>query len=419
MTSLTPAVARCLGTVALTAISLLLLTGTAAVTGQESPALPDAVSKLRAELEAGRQTLSFDERMGYLPAVLRSLKIPEQSQTLVFSKSSLHRDIVGPDNPRAIYFNDRVYVAYIPGSPQLEFAAVVPGGEPRFYALEQDPDRLAFERDDVCLLCHNPTRSAPIPGFNRLLMRSHYVDRDGHTLQHRDHQDELQFPSHDRVPFEKRWGGWYVTGTHGTQRHLGNLLTRESVGSIGDVMRVTRQLSTEAGANVTSLSGRFDTSYYPSGHSDIVALMVLGHQVEIENLITRAARRGPSDGLAVRALAEALLFAGEAPLAAAIAGTAGYRDVFEASTPLDREGRSLGYMDLERRLLRWPVSFMIYSPSFDALPASVRQEIYRHIDESLAGASSLRGLPTLSDAERTTIRAILNETRPDFAAGLR
>ena len=27
-----------------------------------------------------------------------------------------------------------------------------------------------------------------------------------------------------RTPFEDRWGGWYVTGTHGKQTHRGNLI---------------------------------------------------------------------------------------------------------------------------------------------------------------------------------------------------
>ncbi len=402
----------------LSAIALWGLTGSGSVTRAAEPVVPDAVSALRGDIETGRRTLSFDERLGYLPAVLRTLNIPVESQALVFSKSSLHRQIVGPDNPRAIYFNSRVYVAYIPGSPQLEFAAIAPGGEPQFHTLEQDPERIAFDRDDVCLTCHNPTRTSPTPGVNRLLMRSHYVDRDGYTLQHREFQDELQFPADDRVPFNRRWGGWYVTGTHGTQRHLGNVLTRDPVAAIGDVRRAARQLDLDEGANLTSLAGRFDATAYPSPHSDIVALMVLGHQVTVENLITQAARPGRSER-AARALAEAILFAGESPLTSAVAGTAGYRDVFEASAPRDSEGRSLRQTDLERRLLKWPVSFMIYSPSFEALPATVLREVYQHIDQALVGTSSIRGLPSLTAAERATVRAILLETKADFVSNLR
>ena len=26
----------------------------------------------------------------------------------------------------------------------------------------------------------------------------------------------------DETPIEERWGGWYVTGRHGTLRHMGN-----------------------------------------------------------------------------------------------------------------------------------------------------------------------------------------------------
>ena len=31
-----------------------------------------------------------------------------------------------------------------------------------------------------------------------------------------------------RAPCEHRWGGWYVTGTHGKQTHMGNVTASDT-----------------------------------------------------------------------------------------------------------------------------------------------------------------------------------------------
>src|SRR5207247_698245 len=81
-----------------------------------------------------------------------------------------------------------------------------------------------------------------------------------------------------RSPMEERWGGWYVTGTSGDQRHLGN-----------KVMDDEGRFDREAGCNTTDLKGRVDTAPYLSPHSDIVALMVLAHQTYVQNQMIQAA----------------------------------------------------------------------------------------------------------------------------------
>ena len=47
-------------------------------------------------------------------------------------------------------------------------------------------------------------------------------------------------------------------------------------------------LNLNAGANVTDLSSRINVAPYLSKYSDIVALMVVEHQTNIQNFITRA-----------------------------------------------------------------------------------------------------------------------------------
>ena len=79
-------------------------------------------------------------------------------------------------------------------------------------------------------------------------------------------------------PLKDRWGGWYVTGTHGSQTHMGNVVVEDQ--------EHPDQLNRAAGANVTDLSKFFDVSKYLIPDSDIVAHLVLAHQTQMHNLIT-------------------------------------------------------------------------------------------------------------------------------------
>ena len=83
-----------------------------------------------------------------------------------------------------------------------------------------------------------------------------------------------------RTPFSERWGGWYVTGTHGAQYHLGNNPNLSDPIHPGPALRTGTQ-------NVTDLSDRFDTSRYLAPTSDLVALLVLEHQTRMTNLMIR------------------------------------------------------------------------------------------------------------------------------------
>lgn len=82
----------------------------------------DPVAHLQRRIDAGAVHLKFDARTGYLPSVLEALEIPVSSQGLVFSKTSLQIDHIGPWAPRAVYFNEDVYVGWVHGGPLLEIA---------------------------------------------------------------------------------------------------------------------------------------------------------------------------------------------------------------------------------------------------------------------------------------------------------
>src|SRR5262245_2669116 len=178
----------------------------------------DPIARLQDRIDSGDLKLQYDpERGGYLPALLNELNIPRTSQSLVFSKTSLQLFLIAPETPRAIYFNDNVYVGSVQGSPMLEFASIDPKLGAVFYTLTQkEGDPPEFQRETLaCLLCHDTPVTNEVPG---LMTLSVLADRNGHAVTAAG-----TGPMSDRTPFKERFGGWYVTGTHGAQRTWGNL----------------------------------------------------------------------------------------------------------------------------------------------------------------------------------------------------
>ncbi len=219
-----------------------------------------------------------------------------------------------------------------------------------------------------------------------------------------------------RTPFEDRWGGWYVTGTHGDQRHRGNAV------SAGPASPGPPQVADAQ--NLTELTRKLDTSPYLAPTSDLVALLTLEHQTQMVNLMTRVsweARIAEHDGRGHNARLNAtiedliayMLFADEAPLTAPIAGVSTFSRSFPARGTRDRHGRSLRDFDLETRLFRYPLSYMVYSPSFEGMPDVARSRVYRRLREILSGAADKSRYAHLSSADRQAILDILRETKPD------
>src|SRR5262245_24680605 len=78
------------------------------------------IARLQERLDRGEARLQHDDRFGYLLSVLRELRMSTNSQLLVFSKTSFQRERIAPKSPRAVFFNDDIYLGYVPGSPLLE-----------------------------------------------------------------------------------------------------------------------------------------------------------------------------------------------------------------------------------------------------------------------------------------------------------
>lgn len=385
----------------------------------------DAVAQLQNRLARGEVRLTHERSTGYLRSVLELLHVPVSSQTLVFSKTSLQQRHITPRNPRALYFNDEVYVGFVRGGDVLEVSAADPQLGTVFYTLDQaDTGRPEFVRQtDDCLICHGGAQTRGVPGH---IVRSVYSDRGGQPI--------FSAGSHrvdDSTPLADRWGGWYVTGRHGQATHLGNVTyTRRP--EPADEPNTT-------GLNQTDLAPRFDASGYLSPHSDLVALSVLVHQASAHTTLVKASfesrmalhreaalnrelgeaadHRWPSTNTvldsAATALVDCFLFRGEAPLPAPIAGTAAFAEGFAAAGPTDARGRSLRTLDLETRLFRHPCSFLIYSPSFAALPGELRQRFWARMDAVLGGQDAGGRYAHLTLADRSAIREILLATMPD------
>lgn len=388
----------------------------------------DAITRLEQRLSDGSVHLTFSPRQGYLPSVLKALGISPASQVLVFSKTSFQKDLISPDNPRALYFSDDAYVGWVPGGSVVELSATDPREGGSFYTLAQTPSRTPriVRQTDACLECHQTQMTDGVPGH---LVRSVYARADGSP----DFAAGTYITT-DASPLAQRWGGWYVTGRHGRQPHMGNVIAR---GPDHDPI-----LDRDQGANLPSLARFVDMKPYLAPTSDIVALMVFEHQTHLHNLLTKAsyecrdalrsarimnvaegdAPDKPRDSTDryirsyIQPVLEALLFSGEARLTDPISGSPAFTLQFARGAIRDHAGRSLRDLDLRTRLLRYPCSYAIYSNAVDALPQPARDCLFRRIADVLGGRDQSREFAHLSPADRQAIREILVETRPGFAA---
>jgi hypothetical protein len=135
------------------------------------------------------------------------------------------------------------------------------------------------------------------------------------------------------------------------------------------------------------------------------------------NLLTRVgweARTGaPLDGK-VQELVDYLLFVDERPLPGKIVGSSGFADTFAKPGPRDGKGRSLRQLDLERRLLRYPCSYMIYAEAFDALPRDVKAAIYQRMWDVLSGRDTNPRYARLSASDRQAVIEIVRDTKQNL-----
>jgi hypothetical protein len=391
----------------------------------------DVISKLEARLHSGELKLTGDDRANF-ETLLRELNIPVASQVLVFSKTSFQRERIKPTTPRAIYFNDECYLGWVPGG-LFEVASMDPELGPIFYSFDPHeqtlPNKARFSRDEDCLRCHGGQFVRGIPA---VFVRTVHSDAAGDPL--------LKFGTEvvdHRTPFSDRWGGWYVTGRHGPSVHRGNVFACEEKGEL--------VVHYEPGANVTNLAPYFDLRPHLTHTSDIVALMVMEHQLATQNALTRAAfssRRmlhyqtsvqrdlketvtdEPTYDSVKRVLDNAaqdvvdhLLFKDEAPLPeGGIQGSPEFQQTFQARGRRSPAGESLRDFDLTQHLFRNRCSHLIDSAQFHALPAHLKSRIYTRLAKALHAKNPDPRYAYLPADERTRIVVLLRATHADLPA---
>lgn len=408
------------------------------------------VSRLADSVAAGKAAIVYDEETGWLPSILKALDVPVSSQALVFAKNSLQRNRISPLTPRAVYFNDELFVGYVQDGDLLELSVSDPALGTVYYTIPQEKhEKPQFTRQtERCLTCHATSSTQNAPGH---LVRSVLVDRTGFPLLAAG-----TFRINHKSPLEERWAGWYVTGSHGGTMHLGN-----HYAPTRDRPSMDRARAANAGGqNRDSIRTEFDTSAYLSPHSDLVALLVLDHQSDGLNHLAKATLEGrlamhyekslnqelgePAGRVwesarrriasAGDALVEYLLLSEEANITDRLWGTSEFVREFPARGPHDRLGRSLRDFDLERRMFRHPCSYLVYTPAFRELPPEMKAYVWKRLDAVLsavpaaapavpptdaagrAAEAERKKFAHLSAADRLAIKEILADTHPDAPA---
>ena len=396
--------------------------------------LSDPVALLEKRIERRKVTLKFDPQFGYLKSVLKELKVPVDSQTLVYSKTSFQYPKISPDHPRALYYNDDVYVGKVHNGKAIEIVAFDPTQGAIFYLLdERRADHPVFQRAELdCTQCHIAAGTRGVPG---VLLRSVYPTSTG--MQALNTQ---AFITDQDSPLKDRWGGWYVTGNTGGQTSLANAVVNESA----DQAQSTGSGQEDKPIKLTSLPAKtYDPAAYLTPDSDVVAHLVLAHQTQMHNLITltnyktrialyNQAEANKRNGLPENApppenlrkqfelpaeqLLRYLLFVNEAPLPGTgsekIGGVSPFAIEFARRGLRDHKGRSLRDFDLKTRIFRYPCSYLIYSESFDAIPELAKNYIYHRLFTILTGQDNTSDFAKLTPEERRAILEILLATKP-------
>ena len=371
----------------------------------------DPVAQLNARLQSGTDQLASGSGHGFLQSVLRHLAVPPESQLLVFSKTSRTPALVSPRTPRAVYFNDSVSVAWIPGAKELELTAIDPSRGVNFYTLQQPPSGVAdgtvaaFVRQDRCLACHAGRSSIEVPG---LLLRGFQTDRNGRMLY------GISRTTH-ATQLDRRWGGWYVTGSPPDLIHRANLISKTE----------NQQHRSEPGLRsaLPDLSTRGDFSDWPVTTSDFVAHLIFAHQVHGTNLLVRVGMesRLQRHSDALNHLLRYLVFADEAPLrirqvdADRLRQTP-YAKYFQEMKTTTGQADALRELDLSDRIFRNRLSFLVNTPLFDGLPAETRTRLLIRLWHGLTDPQPEEMFRHLEVTERQRIVRILLATKPDLPA---
>lgn len=369
--------------------------------------LRDPFTAFLKRLEEGKVVLDHRSEIDYVNSLLSELNISRHTQTLVYSTTSLQLSLISPRNPRAVYFNDEIFLGYIPGG-RIEVISIDPELGGIFYIFDipdvTQPPRV--ERSDRCMNCHAKPSIGNVPG---IVVKSVLPGQRGGSI---DEYRRKETGHH--IPFEERFGGWHVTGDEGIQKHWGNKIGRLFQGDITTMENLIGQ--------------NFSIDKYPAAGSDLLAHLLLEHQAGFVNRTVEAAYRARTrwrsggnrltpehrEELKEHAagLVKYLLFADEVELPwGKVSGDEDLKADFLKMAKTDGQGRSLRDFDLGDHLFKYRCSYMIYTPVFQGLPDWFRREVYKQLKEALRSTGG--EFAYLSAAEKRDIAQILIATVKD------
>ena len=396
--------------------------------GYDEPPAHNRVARLIAKMASGEVTLEYQGHRGYLGSLLAALEIDPHSQLLVFSKTSLQYSLINFERPRAVYFNEDTYIGWVQHSTIVEVTTIDDKLGTVFYTFDNIEHQPKVNQEPQrCIVCHDST-GATGGGIPTVMARSSIYSANDFSLRNLTGDGNVT----DKTPLRDRWGGWFVSGKHGSQTHLGNLQLQ----SEADLPRVDELRR----GNLATLDSLFDTSPYLTPTSDIVALMVLEHQLTVQNQLTYVKFKAPAVLLRTKLdtansaqtwaelpergqhaltrmfdeLLRLLLQKNAIALEAPIEGLPQFQTAFLNHGPRDSTGRSLRELDLQTRLFRHSLSYLIYSDAFDAIPLYGKDYIYRRLAAIVQGRDDSEDFEWLTAAQRSDLLAILRDTKPDF-----
>lgn len=390
----------------------------------------DRATKLNAAFEKQADEIRGWPARRRLRWLLEQLDVPVDSQILVFSKTSHQRALIGPKNPRVLYFSDEAYVGWVPGGA-MEVTLFDPVLGATFYLLDAQEDgaKPLLQRDNQCLSCHKSYERTP-----SLRARSIMPDAEGEALS----GSSISNIDPD-TPYADRWGGWYVTGAPSPFRHRGN--------TVGKTEADFRTAEGKGGVTLQSLKEYFDVGRYPKPTSDIVALSIHDHQVYVHNVLAAANQTARLSLARWPATREILQLPADAPLAGStlvsltseadkvisallcreepsvpaegLQGDGAFEKTYALGRRADAQGRALRDLDLKTRLFRYRCSPLIYSESFKGFPPELRHLVLTRLAAILQAESPPAEYAYLPAPERRAIYEILTATLPDLPAGWR
>ncbi len=374
----------------------------------------DVFAKLAPRIVGGEVELDDSSPKAYLLDLLAALEVPVASQLWVYSATSLQSGVIRPSNPRALYFNEEVYVGYVPNG-KLEIAAIDPRLGPVFHIFEPDGrnGRPLIQRTERCMNCHAGRATDQVPGLvaeSVIVMEGSGATLKGFRRDQTGHQ----------IPIEDRLGGWHVTGAHAKGGHLGNL---------------TGTSKAQGDRRISNPPGRlFSMDPYPIEKSDFLTHLIHEHQLGFHNRVTSAVYRtrealeagngrlSPAHGAQLnehaRELIRYILFADEAELPRnGVEGDPEFKAAFGSRRVPASNGASLRDFDLRTRLFKHRCSYMIYTPGFLEMPPEFLERVWKGMDTVLQPTGGPAEFSYLSASEKQAIRQILRETVEGLPAG--